>query len=129
MKEICIKENIVDFHALEKFSKEVLSKPPLNFKFTDIEDEYFENCLFIDFDFIDGEYVFNEKKYKNRYQGFKNQQRLEEINKRLISLTQDFIQVQCGAIIENIEERKQEFRNLHNELRELQNKEKRSYKE
>lgn len=127
MKEICIKENIVDFHALEKFSKEVLSKPPLNFKFANIEDEYFENCLFIDFDFIDGEYVFNMDKYNKRNQFVVNQQRIDEINKRLTSLTQDFIQVQLGAIFEDLEERKEEFKTIHNELRELQNKKKRLY--
>ena len=43
-------------------------------------------------------------------------------------LTQDFVQVLCGAEIPNIEEKKARFRELHNENRVLQGKPKREYK-
>ena len=59
----------------------------------------------------------------------KIQIRKNEIQNRLGQLTQDFIQVLCGAIIDDVKERKQEFQTLHNELRYLENKEPRIYKE
>lgn len=48
---------------------------------------------------------------------------------RLEELTKDFVQVQCGAIFEDIEDRRKEFRDLHNELRLLEGKEIRLYEE
>lgn len=55
--------------------------------------------------------------------------RIVFITNRLSQLSQDFIQVQLGAVFEDLETRKQEFRDLHNELRILQGKEKRIYME
>lgn len=49
----------------------------------------------------------------------------EKIN-RLNELTKDFAQVQAGLIIDDIEERKSEFRTLLNEVRVLQGKEPRN---
>lgn len=49
--------------------------------------------------------------------------RISEIRSRLTSLTQDFVQADCGEIIDDIEERKAEFVSLHNELRVLLGKE------
>lgn len=43
--------------------------------------------------------------------------------KRLEELTKDFVQVQAGLIIDDIEERKLEFQTLLNEVRVLQGKE------
>lgn len=57
-----------------------------------------------------------------------NRQRIYEIEERLEQLTQDFIQIQCGAIFEDEEERKKEFKSLHNELRVLLGKNPREYK-
>lgn len=42
---------------------------------------------------------------------------------RLNELTKDLAQVQAGLVIDDIEERKAEFRTLLNEVRELQGKE------
>ena len=53
----------------------------------------------------------------------KKQMRISEINERLTSLTQDFVQADCGEIIEDIDARKAEFVTLHNELRVLMGKE------
>lgn len=55
------------------------------------------------------------------------EKRIFEIRERLNSLTQDFIQMQCGAIFEDEAERKIEFQKLHNELRELLGQEPRRY--
>lgn len=55
--------------------------------------------------------------------------RVNEIKNRLEELSQDFIQAQVGAVFYDIEERKQEFQQLHNELRQLLGKEPRIYNE
>lgn len=55
--------------------------------------------------------------------------RVYEIQEKLNQLTQDFIQVMCGAVIDDIKERKQEFQALHNELRTLEGKEPRIYEQ
>lgn len=49
--------------------------------------------------------------------------KIEKKKQRLTELTKDFAQVQAGFIIDDIEERKAEFRTLLNEVRELQGKE------
>lgn len=51
----------------------------------------------------------------------KQQQINTKIN-RLTELTKDFAQVQAGLVIDDLEERKQEFRTLLNEVRVLQGK-------
>lgn len=63
-----------------------------------------------------------------------NEEELKEIRKneiqiRLDKLTQDFIQMHCGAVFEDKEERIKEFQTLHNEKRVLLGKEPRIYKE
>ena len=56
-----------------------------------------------------------------------NEQRKVKISFRLNQLSQDFIQSLAGAEIENLEERRLEFQELHNELRVLEGKEPRKY--
>lgn len=53
--------------------------------------------------------------------------RINEIQTRLDQLSQDFIQAQIGAQIDDIIQRKGEFIALHNELRTLLGKEPRIY--
>ena len=53
----------------------------------------------------------------------------DEIKKRLDELNKDFIQYYLGAVIPNYQEKKAEFISLHNELRELEGKKTRIYKE
>lgn len=60
---------------------------------------------------------------------FENQKRINAIKMRLEQLSQDLIQAQAGAVFEDLEERKQEFQTLHNELRVLLGKEPRVYAE
>lgn len=56
------------------------------------------------------------------------QQEIYEIEIRLNQLTQDFIQMQCGAVFEDADERVAEFQEKHNRLRYLKGKEPREYK-
>lgn len=53
---------------------------------------------------------------------------IHELEERLAQLTQDFIQMQCGAVFEDEAERRKEFQEKHNRLRFLKNKEPRVYK-
>ena len=55
------------------------------------------------------------------------QNRTYEIQTRLSQLTQDFIQADLGAVFDDLEERKNEFISLHNELRTLMGKAIREY--
>lgn len=53
--------------------------------------------------------------------------RISYIKSRLSQLSEDFVQSWAGAIITDIEDRKREFANLHNELRGILGKEPRVY--
>ena len=55
------------------------------------------------------------------------ERRIAEIKKRLSQLTEDFVQAWAGAHIGDIDARKREFAELHNELRALMGKEPRYY--
>lgn len=56
-------------------------------------------------------------------------QRKFDISIRLDELTKDFVQADLGAEFDDLEERKAEYKSLHNELRILLGKEPRYYKE
>lgn len=56
------------------------------------------------------------------------QNEIYELENRLAQLTQDFIQMQCGAVFEDADERVAEFQAKHNRLRYLKGKEPRVYK-
>lgn len=81
-----------------------------------------EDCEHSDFDFIDGKFVFNIEKYNLRKQELANQQRIAEIKQQLQKYTEDFVQVECGLIIPDIEQRRQHFAELLNEIRVLEGK-------
>lgn len=53
--------------------------------------------------------------------------RANEIKVRLAELSEDFVQVWAGAVIIDIDDRKKEFAELHNELRVMLGKTPRSY--
>ena len=100
--------------------------------------KYANDCLETNKNIVcgfDGKLVFedelNSSDYLSRKEEFSSciekEKREEKIKSRLNNLTEDFIQVLCGAVFEDIEERKQEFRTLHNELRVLIGKEPRIY--
>lgn len=80
-------------------------------------------------------WVFDENKYQEllieeneRKQNALNLVRISEIQTRLNELSQDFVQVNLGAVFDDLEQRKAEFKSLHNELRGLLGKEPREYK-
>ena len=96
---------------------------PFNYKIVEIDDKYFD-CQSVDFN---EDMTFNIEAYNARKANTLAKDRVVEIRTRLAQLSQDFIQVQVGAIFPDIEERKEEFRALHNELRSLLGKEERIY--
>lgn len=57
---------------------------------------------------------------------YDKQKSIVEKQKRLAELTKDFAQVEAGLIIDDLDERKQEFRTLLNEVRVLQGKQPRN---
>ena len=57
-----------------------------------------------------------------------DEREIYELEVRLNQLTQDFIQIQCGAVFEDADERIAEFQEKHNRLRYLKGKEPRVYK-
>lgn len=65
------------------------------------------------------EHEFTEEELK--------EQRKFEIRQRLEQLSQDFVQVWCGAELADVNTRILEFQILHNELRALDGKEPRAY--
>lgn len=52
-----------------------------------------------------------------------------ETFKRLQELTNDLVQAMAGAVFDNLEERKKEFREMHNKLRHFKGKTPREYKD
>ena len=56
------------------------------------------------------------------------QNEIYELEERLAQLTQDFIQMQCGAVFEDADKRITEFQEKHNRLRYLKGKKPRVYK-
>ena len=58
-----------------------------------------------------------------------NEQRKFEIKERLSQLSQDFVQAMAGAYFEDFAQRQLEFQELHNELRVLEGKEPREYRQ
>lgn len=118
----------IDKTALEKFSEEDLRLPPYNYSIIEIEDVYID-VEASDFDEVNGNFIFNVDRYNRRKLNVINQIRIAEIQIELDKLSQDIVQVQCGAVFEDLTERKQRFATLHNELRQLLGKEPRVYEE
>lgn len=73
---------------------------------------------------FDNEHIYIYKQYTEQEL---KQRRIYEIQARLNQLSQDFVQADLGAVFDDLEARKSEFKTLHNELRELQGKDKRKY--
>ena len=105
------------------FTDEPLAQPPYNYTKVEIDDVY-SDCQASDFN---DDLTFSIEKYNTRKQKENNQLRINEIKPRLEQLSQDLIQAQAGAVFEDLEERKAEFQELHNELRILLGKEPREY--
>ena len=64
---------------------------------------------------------------EEQLQEIERNNRISYIKARLSQLSEDFVQSWAGAVIADIEDRKREFANLHNELRGILGKEPRTY--
>ncbi len=73
------------------------------------------------------EVVLTDEQIQEELDFAKTHKRILEIKPRLEQLSEDLIQAQAGAVFEDLEERKQEFQTLHNELRILLGKLPRQY--
>lgn len=73
---------------------------------------------------ITGKRTITEEEYEKHINNtYENILLINKKQQRLAELTKDFAQVQAGLIIDDLEERKTEFRTLLNEVRVLQGKE------
>ena len=105
------------------FIEGVLHKNTDKENFIEIDDIY-SDCEASDFD---DDFTFNIEKYNDRKQKEIDVIEISKLKKELDSLSKDFIQVLCGAVISDFEQRKQLFITKHNRLRELENKPPRQY--
>ena len=108
----------MDKHFFDRFTEEDLEK----YGYTKVEAP--EDCEVSDFN---NDLTFSEEKYNHRKEKKAKAERLIQIKKRLSDLSENIIQVQAGAVIENSEEMFEEFRTLHNEAREIEGKQPRKY--
>lgn len=94
---------------------------------TDEEFDYFynEQEKSKDLKAIDGKVVAVEHKATEEEL---TQKEIYELEARLKELSQDIVQIQCGAVFEDEDERIVEFREKHNRLRYLKGKKPREYK-
>ena len=74
------------------------------------------------------EFVLDSKDIESM-ENSKKLRKIISIQSRLNELSQDFVQASLGAEFTDLEERKTEFKTLHNELRTLLGKGPRVYKE
>ena len=73
---------------------------------------------------ITGKRTITEEEYEKQINNtYENILLINKKQQRLAELTKDFAQIQAGFIIDDLEERKAEFRTLLNEVRVLQGKE------
>lgn len=73
------------------------------------------------------EIVFTEEQIQAELQLAEQQRELKTLQAELNSLSQDLIQAQAGAVIDNLDERKARFQVVHNRIREIMGKEPRVY--
>lgn len=101
--------------------------------------KYADDCLETNKNIVrgfDGKLMFEEETQTTEYLDEKEkfevkiseQEEIEQLEARLIELSQDIAQMQCGAVFEDAEKRIAEFQEKHNRLRYLKGKEPREYK-
>lgn len=66
--------------------------------------------------------ISEEERIVSNTNDYTNSQLIFQKQTRLAELTKDFAQVEAGLIIDDLEQRKEEFRTLLNEVRVLQGK-------
>lgn len=97
-----------------------------NFTKSAVPDKYFDKLSVTDFD---NNLRFIEGKYLARIQREADLEKLPDLKTELNSLSQDIVQAQAGAIIPDYEKRLARFKWVHNEIRRIELKEPREYKE
>lgn len=79
---------------------------------------------------ITGKRTITEEEYEKQIDNaYENMLLINNKQQRLAELTKDFAQVEAGLIIDDLDERKQEFRTLLNEVRVLQGKQPRQMRQ
>lgn len=112
----------VDKTFFNRFADNDLVK--YNYTKVEIPEECFNNVSYADFD---EHLMFSKDKYELRLKREEELKRLPKLQSRLTELSQDLLQYQCGAVFEDAEDRKAEFREVHNEIRRIIGKEPRVY--
>ena len=106
-----------------RFADVDLTSEPYNYTKVEVDDKY-SDCIGLDFN---DDLSFSVEKYNARKQKEINLNELFALQDELTSLSHDIIQAQVGAVIDNIEERKARFKEVHNRIREIMGKEPRVY--
>lgn len=116
MIEVCVKDDMIDFYALERNNREDLIA--YGFKIFEIEDEYFGVCEARDFD----ENGFNKELYEARQQKNINYFRIEELKQNLKDTDYKSLQHHEGEITDEefapIKEQRRQWRAEINRLEE-----------
>lgn len=71
--------------------------------------------------------VFTEEQIQESLIHRELEEELKTLQAELNALSQDLVQAQAGAVIDNLEERKARFQVVHNRIREIMGKEPRVY--
>ena len=71
--------------------------------------------------------TFNQEKFEARLQREEDFRKLPKLRERLKELSEDIVQIQCGAVFEDKDDRIAEFQEVHNEIRRIIGKEPRVY--
>lgn len=90
-----------------------------------VKKDYFPTIT--EYDFNKDTLQFDEATYLARIAKEAELSKLPELQIRLNQLSEDIVQIQCGAVFEDAEARKAEFREIHNEIRRIIGKAPRTY--
>lgn len=121
--KICLKENEFNPSLLSQSWCTEEKAIAMGYTIVEIDDMYKDCCL----EDFNEDFTFSIEKYNARKEKEQSFRRMAEIKSRLEQLSQDLIQAQAGAVFADLEERRLEFKTLHNELRVLLGKEPREY--
>lgn len=95
-----------------------------NYTKVEIPDNIFE---FVFTDDFNDDLTFNQEKFEARLQREEDLRKLPKLRERLEELSDDIVQIQCGAVFEDKDDRIAEFQEVHNEIRRIIGKEPRKY--
>ena len=96
-----------------------------NYKKVLVPDEYFPQITYEDFN--NETLEFDAEKFVARIDRELELGEIPTLRKRLEDLSEDIVQMQCGAVFEDKDDRIAEFQQIHNEIRRILNKESRIY--